>query len=186
MLVGTRAALRKDMKHPTPYNQEHDLAPLLSELQALPTDISSKFGLPLAEAEEIAWVVGAAILQEHQSHNRMNPGCDEANSNGAWLILRPNPTLLADACTHGVLVPCSEIPRSRITFPLRRGLELLGRHLEACLSKTKIGIVLTDCYRPTDFKWNEYALRNAQQRGQYVVTVLRTKKKLAAINSPWD
>lgn len=174
------------MKHTTPYNQEHDLAPLLCALRALPKSISDIFGLPPAEAEEIAGIVGAVALQEHQAQSRMNPAWDETKSDGGWSILRPNPTYRIDACTHGVLVPCSELPRGRISFPLRRGLESLSRQLEQCQHITKIGIALTDVYKPADYKWNEYALRSAQQRGQYVITILKTERALTVIPCPWN
>lgn len=174
------------MKHLRSYSQENDLAPLLSALSTLRTDISDAFGLPIAEAEEIERVVGVAILQEHQARNRMSPGWDETISNGAWTMLRQNSANRIDSCTHGVLVTCSELPRGRISYPLRRGLELLGRYLEHCQQQSKIGIALTDAYKPADYKWNEYALRGAQQRGQYVMTILRTEKSLKVMPCPWN
>jgi len=174
------------MKHSTSYSQEYDLAPLLSALQTLRTNISDAFGLPIAEAEEIKRVVGIAILQEYQARNRMSPDWDETISNGAWSMLRPSSANRLDSCTHGFLVTCSELPRGRISYPLRKGLELLGRHLEHCQHQSKIGIALTDAYKPTDYKWNEYALRSAQQRGQCVMTILKTEKSLKVMPCPWN
>lgn len=152
------------------------------ETSRLSDDLRSRCGLAPDIAEELSQIVGGILLAS--VHPEMWDGeprlcCDDAG----WLLLgRRNST----HCANGAIILCAETPSRRYAVPLRRGLETIGEHLAACQRITKLGVVVTDVYRPNDFKWNEHLLRTAEQRGQQLITILKTQETLNVICLPWN
>jgi hypothetical protein len=167
----------------------NDMAPvemnsewLPAELGRLSRELTSRHGFGSEAADELSTIVGAVLLNDWDpSHWDIEP--PSFSGNGAWQLLG---TGGGAYCAKGAIIRCAESTKKRNTLTLRSGLNVMGDHLEKCQRITQTGVMLTDIYRPTDFKWNEYSLRTAQQRGQYVITILKTAKTLNVMPCPWN
>lgn len=89
-------------------------------------------------------------------------------------------------CSPIVLAYAKESPRLRHEFSLLRAVESIVHVYKNCTGITRFGVLLTDVWRPSNFKFNEYDLRTFAQNGIKTIPILINGQSLRCVHFPWE
>ena len=107
------------------------------------------------------------------------------SSNKSITILRPDGQPLG-ACSKFVGVPIAENGKYHKCHTLKSGLDSLLSYYHHCHGIVKMGVVLTDIWRPSNINQAEMALQYYDFHGIKTIFILTTGKNLSIIQPPWN
>jgi len=113
------------------------------------------------------------------AESSLNNTSTSANDN--ITILRPDGQPL-EACTKVVVVPIAEKGKYHKSHTLKSGLDSLLSYYNHCQGIVKMGVVLTDIWRPSNINEVEIPLQHFEHKGIKTIFILTSGKITASFN----
>jgi hypothetical protein len=124
-------------------------------------------------------IIGAASKQEDRPGNP-----DE--SFGVVLSPSANGREHQTHCSDLVVVEAAERPLYGNYFTLRQSLEALANYYQSCQGIVRLGVVVSDVWRPSDLRQFEVPLEFFMCRGINTLFFLASGSSFSMIRAPWD
>ena len=109
----------------------------------------------------------------------------KTSSDGSIAILRPDGQP-SGVCVNFVGVPVAEKGMYQNSHTLKSGLDALLDYYYHCQGIVKMGVVVTDIWRPSNINQVEMALQYYDFHGIKTIFILTTGKNLSIIQPPWN
>jgi hypothetical protein len=137
--------------------------------------------------DDIIKAVKAAIESNDLSNGKDNGGSAIGNGgpgpNGIT-VLTPDGNFPAQ-CSRIVTVYAREQKNRVRAYSLKKALEALINYYSNCLPITKLGVVVTDVWRPSELFAVETALDFYEAKGIRTIIILKSNANLHLLNFPW-
>jgi hypothetical protein len=137
--------------------------------------------------DDIIKAVKAAIESNDLSNGKDNGGSSIGNAgpgpNGIT-VLTPDGNFPAQ-CSRIVTVYAREQKNRVRAYSLKKALEALINYYSNCLPITKLGVVVTDIWRPSELFAFEPALDFYEAKGIRTIIILKSNGNLHLLNFPW-
>jgi len=137
--------------------------------------------------DDIIEAVKAAIESSDLSNGKDNGG-NSIGKGGPALngitVLTPDGNFLAQ-CSRIVTVYAREQKNRVRAYSLKKALEVLIDYYSHCLRITKLGVVVTDVWRPSELFAVETALDFYEAQGIPTIIILKSNANLHLLNFPW-
>lgn len=136
---------------------------------------------------DIIEAVKAAIESNNSSNGNVNAGSSIGNGSQAQssiTVLTPNGNFPAQ-CSRIVTVYAREQKNRVKAYSLKKGLEALIDYYSHCLRITKLGVVVTDVWRPSELFAAKTALDYYETKGISTIIILKSNANLYLLNFPW-
>jgi len=137
--------------------------------------------------DDIMEAVKVAIESNDLSNGKDNGGSSIGNggpaSNGIT-VLTPDDNFPAQ-CSRIVTVYAREQKNRVRAYSFKKALEALIDYYSHCLRITKLGVVVTDVWRPSELFAVETALDFYEAKGIPTIIILKSNANLHLLNFPW-
>jgi hypothetical protein len=144
-------------------------------------------GLDKPTIDDIIKAVKAAIESNDQSNGKDNQSSSIGNGgltpNGIT-VLTPDGNF-PPQCSRIVTVYAREQKNRVRAYSLKKALEALIDYYSHCLPITKLGVVVTDVWRPSELFTFEPALDFYEAKGIPTIIILKSNANLHLLNFPW-
>ena len=137
--------------------------------------------------DDIIKAVRAAIENNNASNGKENGSSsiddDEPALNGIT-VLTPKGNFPAQ-CSRIVTVYAREQKNRVVAYSFKKALEALIDYYSRCLRITKLGVIVTDVWRPSELFAVEAALDFYEAKGIRTIIILKSNANLHLLNFPW-
>ena len=137
--------------------------------------------------DDIIEAVKAAIESSDLSNGKDNGGSSIGNGGPApngITVLTPDGNFPAQ-CSRIVTVYAREQKNRVRAYSLKKALEVLIDYYSHCLRITKLGVVVTVVWRPSELFAVEAALDFYEAKGIPTIIILKSNANLHLLNFPW-
>jgi hypothetical protein len=169
----------------TSHNQNMGCEPT-PEYESLRDSLTTT-GLNNSTIDDIIEAVKAAIESNDLSNGKDNGGSSNSKSglapNGIT-VLTPDGNFPAQ-CSRIVAIYAGEQKNRVRAYSLKKALEALIDYYSHCLPITKLGVVVTDVWRPSELFAFEPALDFYEAKGISTIIILKSNVNLHLLNFPW-
>ena len=144
-------------------------------------------GLDNSTIDDIIEAVKAAIESNDLGNRKDNEGSSNGKSGRApngITVLTPDGNSPAQ-CSRKVVVYAREQKNRVRAYSLKKALEALIDYYSHCLPITKLGVVVTDVWRPSELFTFEPALDFYEAKGIPTIIILKSNANLHLLNFPW-
>ena len=132
----------------------------------------------------------AAILEITETLRNIQKTYSEAGSDSApdWAVLNPH-GIPPNGCFRNVMTFASDhsrfSPRWDNSYTLKKALESILTYYEACEQITKLGVLITNVWRPGELSAYKYRLDVFERKGIQSVAILLSGNSVLPIPWPW-
>ena len=109
---------------------------------------------------------------------------DGQSTSSGITVLTPEGKIPAQ-CSHTVAVHAREQKNRARAYSLKKSLQALTDYYKACIGMTKLGVIVTDVWRPSELSAFEVALDFYDAKGIQTIIILKSNTSLHLVNFPW-
>lgn len=152
-------------------------------------------GLDKSTIDDVLKAVEAAINTEHIADNDLgvdDESDEDRNSSSVHNNNSKNDISVLSSfgnspakCSRVVTVMAKEQKNRVKAYTLKKSLQVLTDYYSHCLPITKLGVVVTDVWRPSDLFIFEVPLDYFEAQGIKTIIILKSNRNLFPINFPW-